>query len=204
MPENLPSTPSPTTTMCDTKRFSLWVLQIVGLLGLLVFLLWLSLCPKQPTYTIINFSLPTSPVNQGGDNSTISFELEIRNPNKDSSIYYGDTLLTFFYGEDTLGQKTIPSFHQKKDSTTQMFDHVDADPHVRKKLLGVISKATAELKVAVVTKIRYRMWGRKSKHHGINLHGRLPIGSDGKISGKKKKIRLRHKSIKWRKRGRNL
>lgn len=204
MPENLPSTQSP-ANMCNPKSFTLGVLQIVGLTGILVLVLWLSLRPKQPAYTIMEFSVPTSPVIQGGDNRTASFELEIQNPNQNSGIHFDDTLLTFFYGEDTLGQKTIPSFYQKKDSSSQIFDHVDADSRVWKKLVRVISNATAELKVAVATRIRYRTWGLTSKHKRINLHGKLPIGSDGKISGKKKKkIKLNQNSKKWRKKGYNV
>ncbi|PSS10342.1 hypothetical protein CEY00_Acc17435 [Actinidia chinensis var. chinensis] len=185
--------------MCETKSFTLWLLQIVLLLGFIVFFLWLSMRPRQPTYTIVQFSLPTSPVGHGTQNGTASFELEVENPNKDSGIYYDDTWLTFYYGKETLGQKTILSSYQKKDSRNQIFDHLNVDSRVWKKLIGAISNATAELKVAVLTKIRYRMWGHTSKHQGINLHGKIPIGSDGKIAGKKKKIKLHYNSKKWRK-----
>ena len=189
-------------TMCQPKSFTLWILQIVALLGLLVFFVWLSLLPIPPTYTIVQFSVPTpnnsnttSTVNQGGQNGTALFELDIDNRNKDSGIYYDDTLLTIYYGQDTLGQKTISSFYQKKGKSTQIFDHMNVDAHVWKKLINIISNSTAELKVSVVTKIRYRSWWT-SKHQGINLHGKLPIGSDGNISGKKKKIKLHQNSKK--------
>ncbi|XP_057497726.1 protein NDR1-like [Actinidia eriantha] len=192
--------------MSETKRFTLWLLLIVLLLGFIVFFVWLSMRPRPPTYTIVQFSLPTpdygnsaSPVDQGAQNGMVSFELEVENPNKDSGIYYDDTGLTFYYGQETLGQKTILSSYQKKNSRNQIIDHLNIDSRVWNKLIGAISNATAELKVAVLTKIRYRMWGHTSKHQGINLHGKIPIGSDGKISGKKKKIKLHYNSKKWRK-----
>ncbi|THG06652.1 protein NDR1-like [Camellia sinensis] len=194
--------------MCETRSFTFWLFQVVVLFGLLIFFLWLSLHPRQPTYTIVQFSIPNpnntntnSTANEDSQSGTVLFELEIENPNQDSNIYHDDTFLTFYYSEEALGQKTISSFHQKKGTTSQIFDHVNTDAQVWKKLLNAVWNATAELKVTVVSKIRYRMWGLTSKHHGINLQGNLPIGSDGKISGKKKKIKLGHNSKKSTKKG---
>ncbi|XP_059661720.1 protein NDR1-like [Cornus florida] len=184
--------------MCESKSFTLWLLQVVVLLGLLAFFLWLMLHPKAPTYTIVGFSVPvpnngsnTTTAGQGYDqNGSLTFYLEIKNPNKDSSVYYDDILLTFYYNQDTVGERTLPSFHQDKDKTSQFIDKVDANARVWKTLGKAIANKTAEVKVDLVTKFRYNMWGRTSKHHGMNLQGRVPIGSDGKISGKKK-IKLR-------------
>lgn len=165
--------------MSHTKSFTLWLLQIVVALGLLIFCLWLLLQPKQPTYTIIRFSVPTTDnrnttcvVNpHGGENGTISFGLQIQNTIPHSLIYYGDTLLKFYYERDIVGKKTIPSFYQRSGRTNQIFDHVNAKAEVWKKLVGAISNATAEL---------------------------IQVGTDGKISGKKKKIRLHQTLKKWR------
>ncbi|KAK9267891.1 hypothetical protein L1049_010328 [Liquidambar formosana] len=188
--------------MCDSKNFYVWLLQVFALLGLLAFLLWLTLRPKNPTYTIVDFSAPTSNQsnNTSSENGAISYVLEIQNPNKDSGIYYNDILLTFYYGQDSVGEKTIPSFYQGKHKTRQLSDHFDANARVWKALRSTILNATAELKVGLVTKIRYKMWGRKSKRHGMNLQGQIRIGSDGKISGKNKKIKLKHTSKRWRSR----
>ncbi|PRQ28538.1 hypothetical protein RchiOBHm_Chr5g0004101 [Rosa chinensis] len=54
-----------------------------------------------------------------------------------------------------------------------------------------ILNGTAELKGALRTQLQYKTLGRNSKHHGVNLQAVLPIGPDCKISGKKKKIKLR-------------
>lgn len=189
--------------MCQTKSFPLCLLQILVVLGLVLFFLWLSLHPKQPTYAIVRFSVPTTEngnttcqVNQGGGkNGTISFGLEIRNPNPHSVIYYSDTLLTFYYGKDIFGQKTIPSFDQRGEKTKQMFNE-NAEARVWKKLVSAISNAPAEVMVTVETRIRNRMWGHLNKHEEIYLQGKIPIGMDGKISGKKKMIRLHQASKK--------
>ncbi|KAK2977262.1 hypothetical protein RJ640_005524 [Escallonia rubra] len=188
--------------MCEPRSFKLWLLQFFVLLGLLAFFLWLGLRPKNPRYAIVDFSVQvpnsnaTTGVNQG-QNGTISFNLEIQNPNKDSSIYYEDILLTLFYNEDSVGQKMIPRFHQGKDKTTHIVDQMDASARVRNTLLINMSNKTAELKASLATRIQYQTWGVKSKHHQMNMQGFVKIGSDGKISGKKK-IKLHRVSGKSR------
>ncbi|BFG27539.1 hypothetical protein CerSpe_138130 [Prunus speciosa] len=184
--------------MCETKNFYLWVLQFFGLLGLLALVLWLALRPESPEYTIVDITIPKSDIDNGGQNGSILYVLEIKNSNKDSSIYYDDTILRFYYGSDTVGEKTIPSFHQGRAKTREVTDSVDVNPRVWKAIRNSISNATAELKVALLTRLRYRTWGVKSKHRGLHLQGKLLVGSDGKIFGKKKKIKLRRASKKWR------
>ncbi|KAB1201319.1 Protein NDR1 [Morella rubra] len=185
--------------MCEAKNFYVWLLEVLALLGILALCLWLALRPQSPSYTIVDFSIPQSSLaNNKGQNGTFLYDLEIENPNKDSSIYYDDILLTFFYGQDTVGQRTIPAFHQGTGRTRKIIDYVDANPRVWRSLLNAISNATAEMKVGLLTRIQYKTWGKKSKHHGLDLQGHLKIGSNGKISGKKKKIKLTHASKKWR------
>ncbi|XP_062162976.1 protein NDR1-like [Alnus glutinosa] len=187
--------------MCETKNLYLWLLQVVALLGILAICLWLILRPRPPQCTIVDFSIPQSSlVNKEGQNGTILYNLEIENTNTDSRIYYDDIFLTFYFGEDTVGEKRIPSFHQGTGRTRQVIDYVDGNPRVWKSLLNALkSNAKAELKVGLLTRIRYKTWGKKSKHHKLELQGPLPVGSDGKILGKKKKkIKLRHTSKKWR------
>ena len=186
--------------MCEAKNFYIWLLQILALLGILALCLWLILRPKAPNYTIVDITIPPGPLaSSEGQNATIYYDLEIENPNKDSSVYYDDILFTFFYGQDTVGQKTIPSFHQGRSKTRQVVDYLEVKPSVWKSFHNAISNGKAELKASLLTKVRYKTWGQRSKHHKLDLVGKLPIGSDGKISGKKKKIKLRHSSKKWRK-----
>ncbi|KAB2007265.1 hypothetical protein ES319_D10G016900v1 [Gossypium barbadense] len=186
--------------MCETKSFYLWLLQVIGLLGILALCLWLAMRPKSPNYTIVNFSIPGANTSNESDHGSIQYELDIQNPNQDSGIYYDDIFLVFYHGEDKVGRKTIPSFYQGKDKTRQVIDQVDVETRFWTVLRKAIMNATAELRVDLSTKIRYNTWGIKSKQHGINREGKIPIGKDGKISNKKKKVKLRHASKKWKQR----
>ncbi|OVA11157.1 Late embryogenesis abundant protein [Macleaya cordata] len=189
--------------MCKTKNFYLWVLQVVLLSGLLAFVLWLSLRPQNPIYTIVEFNFDpilSSAVQNTSSNSTstISFSLEVENPNKDSSIYYDNINVTVYYESDSIGgTDVIPSFYQDKSESHQFKQFIHAEGQLLDKVFRAVSNRTAEFRVGLVTSIRFKTSGLKSKHHGMELQGRVKVGSDGKISGKKNKIRLR-KSLKTR------
>ncbi|GMP72871.1 hypothetical protein CsSME_00030764 [Camellia sinensis var. sinensis] len=181
--------------MGESKTFAMFLLHVSMLWCFLFYLILLSLSPTQPNYTIVSFHISTHPnhintttsrVNHGGHNVRLSFALEIQNPNQQYGVHHTNTLLKFYYGEYTLGEITVHRFHQKRGRTSQkLIHHVRA--HARTKLLkAAMSNSTVELKVSLVTRIRYELWGWTINHHQLTLQGQLPIGSDGKISGKKK------------------
>lgn len=180
--------------MCESKSSTIWVMQFISFLGLLALCLWLALQPKSPSYSILFISIEQS----SGQNSTIFYSLEIKNPNKDSSIDYEGIILSFLFGQaqDKMCETTIGSFHQGTGKTRNVSEVVNAKPGALKPPFNAISNATAELKVTLMTRFRYKTWGIKSKFHGLNLNGTLPIDSNGKLSRKKKKYPLRHNSKK--------
>ncbi|KAK4258936.1 hypothetical protein QN277_005330 [Acacia crassicarpa] len=178
--------------MCEPKNFWVWLLQIVGLLGLLALILWLALRPKPPSYSVDFISIPQS----SDQNGTIIYNIEIENPNKESDIYFDDINLSFLYGENQVAQSTIGSFRQGAGKTNSMFQSADANRRDLKSIVNAFSNGTAELKAALMTRFRYKTWGIKSKFHGVRLQGTLPIGRDGKLSGKKKKYPIKSPSKK--------
>jgi hypothetical protein len=181
--------------MCEEgKSFYIWLLQVICLLGLLVLCLWLALRPNSPSFSIVVISIDR-PSNQNG---TIFYSLEMDNPNKDSSIYYDDIILSFLYGqqEDKVGEATVGAFHQGTNKNRIVSDIINAKPGPFKPLFKAISNATAELKASLTTRYRYKTWGVKSKFHRLHLKGILPIDSDGKLSRKKKKYQLTRSSRK--------
>ncbi|XP_058071383.1 protein NDR1-like [Magnolia sinica] len=190
--------------MLECRSFYLWLAQVLFLIGLIALLLWVSLRPKHPTYTIIDLSVPalngrntTLPVDNGSMNTTVDFFLEIANPNKESGIYYNDINVTIYFEDENVGATTISSFYQGYDKSIQRQESVYTNRRFSKAVYRAVSDRTMDLKVGVATKVRYKTWGLKSKHHGMDLQGTVKIGSDGKIYGKKK-IKLHHTPKKWR------
>ncbi|PIA31905.1 hypothetical protein AQUCO_04700043v1 [Aquilegia coerulea] len=189
--------------MCETKSFWLWISQVVLISGLLALVLWLSLRPQSPTCIVIDLSIPsldnqnhntTSSINSTSQ-SNVLLVLKIKNPNKDYSIYFDDINVKLYHGSDVIGTTTIKAFKQDKKENDNFPQTIDADGPLRNVLTEIVKNGKTELRVGLDTKIRYKIWGRKTKHHGIKLDGRVPIGKDGKFSGKKKGVKL-HKPSK--------
>lgn len=147
---------------------------------------------------MVELTVPTSNNTHNGS-SSLTYELEIQNSNEDSGVYYDDILMTFFFGQDPVADDVISSFYQGKDKTHHVRQDAKAkNTQIWKGVARAVANATAQLKVSLATQVQYKTWGKKSKHHGMNLEGVVPVGSDGKISGKKKKkkIKLHHASGK--------
>lgn len=173
--------------MVEVTSFKLWISQVIILLGLLVFFLWLSIRPKSPTYTITDFSV---------QNGTIGYALEIENPNKDSGTCFNYIILTYYNNQDYIGSANISHFSLGKEESTSKVGiiYVD-DQKLRKSLEDQISNRKAQLKVVLLAKMQYRTWGIRGRHYKVNLTAQLPVGSDGKLPGKTK---LHSGSKKWR------
>ncbi|KAL6201027.1 hypothetical protein ACLB2K_024742 [Fragaria x ananassa] len=158
--------------MCESEKtyYYACVLETLAILGFLAFFLWLTFHPKSPSYTIVDITIPKSGLENRDQNGSIVYALEIKNSNTYYSIYYDTSLLTFYYGQDKVADKTIPPFHQGTGTSRRhtVIDFMDANPQVWRVVRSSISNSTAELKVTLLTRIRYKTWGTK-RHHVLDL-----------------------------------
>ncbi|XP_068644970.1 protein NDR1-like [Aristolochia californica] len=192
--------------MSESRRIYLWLVEVVLLFGLIGTLLWLSLTPKKPTYTLVGLeilALRNRNATHGSSKSSanISLELEIRNPNKKIGIYYEATHVTLFYGDHGVGQIVIGSFYQRGREIRREKQSVKAEkPFWRAVFRAVSNRTTADLRVDVTTFVKYLTLGLKSKRQKMEADGWVPVGSDGMISGKRKRIKLHYGPNKWKSR----
>ncbi|KAK9155852.1 hypothetical protein Sjap_003332 [Stephania japonica] len=195
--------------MCETNSFKGWLLQVAGLSVILVLVLWLSLRTRSPNFSIQNLTidqLPTTNITNNSTttstNTTITFELEIENPNKDYNIWYSGVDLMWYHGGDTLGgASTVSKSFRQGKSETNNFSNLKVNVYGQnctRFIQEVMSTGTVQLEARLVTEIKYRMGVLRSKRHGLNLKGSAEVGRDGKIKGKKKRMKLRKSSSKWR------
>ncbi|XP_077211535.1 protein NDR1-like [Tasmannia lanceolata] len=173
--------------MSESRRFYLWLVVVLLALGVVAFLCWVSVRPKSPTYTVVELYIPT-----GLNTTTISFDLEIYNPNKKAGIYFDNMNITLVYGNHTLDPATIESFFLGHHKIARRTESVTADRHFWRAVFRAVSNGTAYLNVGLATKVRYQILGRMTKHYGMEMQGEVPVGSDRKISGKRKKTKLHH------------
>ncbi|KAF8414085.1 hypothetical protein HHK36_002084 [Tetracentron sinense] len=166
-----------------------WLLQVIIVLALASTVIWLSLQPKSPLYTIADVYVPaldvrntTFPRGGVGRNSTIIFNVQISNPNKGIGIYYDEINFTLYYSEAVMGVCSIPSFYQGHSKTTQS----EVSVHTQKQFWEAISNGTVvDFMVDLAAVVRYKRFCSKTKHHQMDLQAHVPVSSNGTIVGEK-------------------
>ncbi|KAM7500915.1 hypothetical protein LguiA_025329 [Lonicera macranthoides] len=162
-----------------------WFFQVVCILSLVSVVIWLTLTPRNPVFYITNVHITTSETlnstvhrNRVGQNASLIFNLETYNPNKGFGIHYEEINITFHYNEFVVGMKSAPSFYQGFKETSIHKVEVNTEEENWRGIPG----GKTELRVAVETAVRYRIFKRKTKHHRLNFVGSVTVGSNGTVS----------------------
>ncbi|XP_058071051.1 protein NDR1-like [Magnolia sinica] len=123
--------------MCISSDCCRWSIGFQFTLGLTALFMWLSLRPSKPTLSIEKFYVPAlnktaisnlsvviPPVN-----TTVTFDLKLRNENKDKGVCYDDLNITLYYGpsHSVVGHMTLPSFYQGHKKTAHRNDGLRAE-----------------------------------------------------------------------------
>lgn len=191
--------------MSKYKPLCGWFLQVVCLYGLIAFLMWVILRPKTPAFSIIGLdilSLTTKMQSQpsipSAGNASIAFSLEIHNPNKRMNIYYNSTNVTFHCRSISIGTAMVSYFHQSFYETTRINGSINVMNMKRlRAVFRAVSNATEDLEVNLVTVVRYRILGLKTRRRRIDVSGRVPVGSDGQMNKTVKRM-MHHTPVRWR------
>ncbi|XP_008804376.2 protein NDR1-like [Phoenix dactylifera] len=170
-------------------------------MGFIALFLWLSYRPIKPRFYVTSFSLAAAP-NSTASNPPLSdpiasFVLEIENKNKEMGIYHDDlnVSLSFFPNSSSSAAAAaalIPAFYQGHQKTADKPGNFSG-PGLRKERApwaAAVTNGTAVFRVGVESAFRYKVFGRKTRHHPVRLAGDVPVDAEGKKTGKKG-IRLR-------------
>ena len=183
----------------------LFLLEVVILLTSIAVLIWLILTPNCPIYIITNAHIPAlhgrnstshvyvsslvamnSTSNHTRDPS-ILLDLIFSNPNKRVGIYYKDIYITLFHGDVHIGSKLLPGFYQGYKNATTYEVLVEANKQFWKE----ITNGKIDLRVCLENAVKYKIFVSKTKHHQIYTEAYVPVGSNGRMLGKKN-IKLHH------------
>ncbi|XP_030967734.1 protein NDR1-like [Quercus lobata] len=193
----------PQTSNSQVSIF-LFLLEVVILLTSIAVVIWLILAPKSPIYIITNVHIPAlhgrnstshvyvssvamnSTLNHTRDPS-ILLDLIFSNPNKRVGIYYKDIYITLFHCDAHIGSKLLPGFYQGYKNATTYEVLVEANKQFWKE----ITNGTIDLRVCVENAVKYKIFVSKTKHYQIYTEAYVPVGSNGRMLGKKN-IKLHH------------
>ncbi|RZC59727.1 hypothetical protein C5167_007027 [Papaver somniferum] len=156
--------------------------------GLTAVLLWLTLKPSSPKYSIESFYVPvlnkTSTSQATVNSTTISFDLRLKNENRNKGIYYDALDLTFFFyfPENSsflrIGDITIPEFYQGHLKTAHRLESIQSYG-VSWKDAKTHGSSTKMFRVDLDTRVRYKIMLSRTKRHRMRLGVNVTVNNEG-------------------------
>ncbi|KAI3899974.1 hypothetical protein MKW92_040465 [Papaver armeniacum] len=156
--------------------------------GLTALLLWLTLKPSSPKYSIESFYVPilnkTTTSQSTVNSTTISFDLRLKNENRNKGIYYDALDLTFFYyfPENSsflqIGDITIPEFYQGHLKTAHRLESIQSYG-VSWKDVKTNGSSTKMFRVDLDTRVRYKIMLSRTKRHRMRLGVNVTVNDEG-------------------------
>ncbi|KAK8639675.1 hypothetical protein V6N13_138047 [Hibiscus sabdariffa] len=146
-----------------------------------VFYFWFN--PKLPVFHVKSFQISRFNVTEKPDgthlDATTTAVIEVKNPNRKMTYYYGDTVADVSVGEGgdetELGMTKVPKFTSKKQSTTSLKVETKAsnkqvEVAVAKRLLGGYKAKSLAVNVVAKTKVGVSFGGLKAGMLGVTVN----------------------------------
>ncbi|PIA31906.1 hypothetical protein AQUCO_04700044v1 [Aquilegia coerulea] len=163
-------------------------LGILFIVGLVLFIMWLSLRPHRPRFHVKAFSIQGLNQATGVQNAQVSFDVTARNPNQNIGIYYNAMDATVYYEEKSIGQTPLLfPFYQPKKNTTWIHGELSGatlavDSAKWQSFMDEMSKGTVVFRLDLKSRIKFKVsnwWD--SKNHRMHASCQVTVGKDGQI-----------------------
>lgn len=169
-------------------------LSLLLCLGIITFILWISLRPHRPRVHIRGFSISGLSRPDGFETSHISFKITAHNPNQNVGIYYDSMEGSVYYKEKRIGSTKLTNpFYQDPKNTSWV------DGALGRPAMAVTKERWMEMerdrnqgkivfRLEVRSVIRFKVYTWHSKSHKMYANCYIEIGWDGMLlSGTKDK-----------------
>ncbi|PWA93021.1 late embryogenesis abundant (LEA) hydroxyproline-rich glycoprotein family [Artemisia annua] len=164
-------------------------LGILFIVGLVLFILWLSLRPHRPRFHIHEFSIPSLGLADTNGFSTAqgTFNLTARNPNIEIGIYYDTMNLTLYYKDQIIAETPLLfPFYQSPKNTAIIYGTLSGptlkiDKARWMQFLAARKRGAVSLKLDVASSIRFKVktWG--SRRHKMHANCEIRVGLNGML-----------------------
>ncbi|KAJ4982456.1 hypothetical protein NE237_033293 [Protea cynaroides] len=175
-----------------TKFLCSILLILLLVIGIIFFILWLSLRPHRPRVHIKSFSFPALAQDNGFDNAQITFNVSIRNPNLNMGVYYNAMVSALYFQDQRIGGTPLPlpspsPYYQKPQTTTSIEAQLGVPSTLVitderwKALMVARVKGTIWFRLDVTSTIQFKIATWRSKHHKMHASCQVAVGQDGII-----------------------
>ncbi|KAJ9689599.1 hypothetical protein PVL29_012343 [Vitis rotundifolia] len=174
-----------------TTRLSKFICTIfLGLLlvlGVVTFILWLSLRPHRPRFHIHKFSVPN--LAEGAGFTEITFNVTARNSNQNIGIYYDSMEASIYYKDQRVATTSLLfPFYQEPKNTTVIYKELNGNTITENsertmELMNDVAKGTVVFGLELTSTIRFKVSTWKTKGHRMHANCDVGVGQDGNILG---------------------
>ncbi|KAF9588073.1 hypothetical protein IFM89_007314 [Coptis chinensis] len=163
-------------------------LGILLIVGIVLFILWLSLRPHRPRFHVKSFSIPGLNSETGLQNARVTFDVSARNSNQNIGIHYDAMDATVYYRDQSIGQTPLLfPFYQPSKNTTWIHGELSGatltvDSAKWRTFVDEIGKGTVVFRLDLKSWMRFKVsswWD--SKHHKMHTSCDVAVGQDGEI-----------------------
>ncbi|XP_052183038.1 protein NDR1-like [Diospyros lotus] len=163
-------------------------LTFLFIIGLLVFILWLSLRPHRPRIHIRDFSMPGLAQANGFENAQVSFNVTARNSNQNMGIYYDAMEVTLYYQDQNIGGALIVgSFYEEPKNSTALTGILSGGATLTvnnqrwMQFQADRSRGEVIFRLQLTSTIRFKVVSWTSKRHKMHASCAAGVGPDGLI-----------------------
>lgn len=159
-------------------------LTLVLVVGLISFILWLSLRPHRPRFHIHEFVVVG--LGQGSDITQIQFNASARNANHNIGVHYDSMDGSVFYKDQSIGSKPLLfPFYQGPKNTTAVGDTITVttlkengqrwtEIMNERRMAGVVV-----FRLEIISIIRFQISKWHSRPHRMHANCEVSVGPDG-------------------------
>ncbi|XP_071737948.1 NDR1/HIN1-like protein 26 [Rutidosis leptorrhynchoides] len=159
---------------------------ILFTLGLVTFILWLSLRPHRPRFHIHEFSIPSLAETYGFSSAHITFNMTARNPNINIGIYYDTINLTLYFKDQTIAKTPLLfPFYQSPKNTAIIYGTLLGSElkisTAQWKQLAARKHGDVAFRLDVTSLIRFKVSTWDSRIHKMHANCEIVVGPNGMI-----------------------
>ncbi|KAK4360982.1 hypothetical protein RND71_019934 [Anisodus tanguticus] len=145
-----------------------WFIQVVAVLCLTSVVIWLCLIPRNPIFTIVDFSflvLNNKNSSLHADNNSVILNLEIFNRNKGMSIYYDAINVALNYNGLVVGKNSTKGFYQGHKNIIRK----EVQMYIVDELFWQgIGNGSIDFVVGLETTVKFKIFAWRTKQRGLN------------------------------------
>ncbi|GAB4830943.1 hypothetical protein Ancab_004973 [Ancistrocladus abbreviatus] len=176
-----------TTRIC--KMICAMFLFVLFVVGLVAFILWLSLRPHRPRFHVIDFQIPAIAQGTGFENAQIILNVTIRNSNRKVAFHYESIQDAVYYNEQKIGGDVLVAeeFEQEPKNTTSLHGVLSGATLTLSgqqwtDIMNDHAAGSVQFRLEIMSVIRFQLlsWWQTKKH---KMYASCPVevGQDGLI-----------------------